>query len=224
MTRQILRSLRGLALLAGLGAMLWLGGLAWFVYSGLSDGADRNSHTDAIVVLTGGRLRLETGVDLFGQGKAQKLFISGVNQRVDRAALMRVFEPVADRARCCIVLGHDADDTFGNARETAVWMRQQGFSSLRLVTSWYHMPRSLIEFRRAMPQVSIVPSPVFARGDDGEDRFALWRDATELTVGEYDKFLVVLLRPAAEAAWPGLAWPRPLDRDDTAASAASRPR
>lgn len=223
MIRQALRSLRGLAALGGLGSVLWLGGMAWFVYSGLSSAGDFKAHTDAIVVLTGGRMRLETGVDLFGQGKAQKLFISGVNQRVDRAALMRVFEPVADRAQCCIVLGHDADDTFGNARETASWMHRQGFSSLRLVTSWYHMPRSLLEFRRAMPEMRIVASPVFARGD-GEDRLAVWRDAAELTVAEYDKYLVVLLRPTAEAVWPGLAWPRPLDSIETTVSAAGNPR
>ncbi|MGH7094959.1 MAG: YdcF family protein, partial [Stellaceae bacterium] len=221
-TRRLIRPLRGLAVLAALGGALWLGGLVWFVYSSLSSAGDRNMHTDAIVVLTGGRMRLETGVDLLGQGKARKLFISGVNQRVDRGALMRVFGPVADRAQCCIVLGYDSDDTFGNARETAAWMRQQHFSSLRLVTSWYHMPRGLLEFHRAMPEVTVIASPVFARGEDGDGRIAAWLGAAELTVGEYDKYLAVLLRPAAESVFPGLVWPRPLDRAEATAAVRAR--
>jgi len=219
-TWRLIRPLRGLAIIAALGVALWLGGLAWFVYSSLSSAGDRNARTDAIVVLTGGRMRLETGVGLLGQGKARKLFISGVNLRVDRGALMRVFEPVADRAKCCIVLGYDSDDTFGNARETAAWMRQQHFSSLRLVTSWYHMPRSLLEFHRAMPGIAVIASPVFARGEDGDGRIAAWLSAAELTVGEYDKYLAVLLRPAAESVLPGLAWPRPLDRAEATTAAA----
>src|ERR1700736_5683632 len=64
-------------------------------------------------------------------------------------------------AHCCVVLGHRAVDTLGNAGETAQWMRQQGFHSLRLVTAWYHMRRSLLEFELAMPEIEIVPHPVF---------------------------------------------------------------
>ena len=43
------------------------------------------------------------------------------------------------------MLGREADNTHGNARETAGWMRGEGYRSLRLVTSWYHMRRSLLE-------------------------------------------------------------------------------
>ena len=37
----------------------------------------------------------------------------------------------------------------------------EGFHSLRLVTASYHMPRSMLEFARAMPDIAIVPNPVF---------------------------------------------------------------
>jgi len=217
------RGLRSLAIVAGGCAGLWLGGLLWFVHDGLSQADDPAAYTDAIVALTGGRLRLETAVDLFGEGKARKLFISGVNHRVDRDDLTRLFQPVASRAQCCIVLGHDADNTLGNARETALWMRQEGYSSLRLVTSWYHMPRSLLEFHQAMPNVRIISSPVFARPDPGENRLNAWTDAATLTIGEYHKFIAVWLRNTAERLWPSLA---PAARSDpserTAAAAAPR--
>ena len=186
----------GLALLG----LLWLGGLAWFVYSSLTIAVDNTTATDAIVVLTGGRLRLETALNLLSAGRARKLFISGVNPHVDRVALLRVAgrsdEPDVDR----IEIGHAAENTFGNARETAEWMRSQSYRSLRLVTSWYHMRRSLLEFKRAMPDKVIVAEPVFAAHNDPQQWWD-WFDAAVLTVGEYDKFLATLARPPRAIFW-----------------------
>lgn len=179
--------------------LLWAAGLAWFVLSSLTMTADRARQTDAIVVLTGGRLRLEAGLGLLGAGRAQKLFVSGVNPHVDRLELMRVAGH-ADDDLSRIVIGHDADNTLGNARETAGWMRQQGYRSLRLVTSWYHMERSLLEFERAMPDTLILAEPVFATHIEGGEH---WLDVALLTVGEYDKYLATLVRPAVVAIWPG---------------------
>jgi uncharacterized SAM-binding protein YcdF (DUF218 family) len=203
--RSLRSSWRWPGAVVGTVVLAWFAGLVWFVASSLSIAGDPAGGTDAIVVLTGGRLRLESGIDLLGAGKARKLFISGVNHRVDREDLMRVFEPVADRASCCIVLGHDSDNTYGNARETAHWMRHEGFTSLRLVTSWYHMRRSLLEFHRAMPDMTIVAAPVFPRRDEPEPAGA-WLGAASLTVGEYNKFLAAWLRPAVQAVWPSVPW------------------
>jgi uncharacterized SAM-binding protein YcdF (DUF218 family) len=179
--------------------LMWVGGLVWFVISSLSITPDHGAATDAIVVLTGGRLRLEAGLDLLGAGRAQKLFISGVNPHVDRLALLRVAGHAGnDDSR--IVLGHEADNTFGNARETAAWMHQEGYRSLRLVTSWYHMQRSLIEFERAMPDVAVVAEPVFPHAES--DTWESWFELGSLAVNEYDKYLATLVRPAITAIWP----------------------
>ena len=74
--------------------------------------------TDAIVVLTGGSERLAEGLRLLTADMGRKLFISGVYRGVDATELLSVARQgptLTDR----IVLGHDADDTSGNARETA---------------------------------------------------------------------------------------------------------
>ncbi|HEX3860590.1 MAG TPA: YdcF family protein [Stellaceae bacterium] len=181
--------------------VLWLGGLACFVASSLWIGGDAAQPTDAIVVLTGGRLRLEAGLSLLADGKAKKLFISGVNQRVDRDELLHVLGPAAERAACCIVLGHEADNTLENALETAGWMREERYRSLRLVTSWYHMRRSLLEFGRVMPQIAIVPHPVFAQHVDPERWWNL-HGAALLIVSEYGKYLAAWSRPLLEAVFP----------------------
>jgi len=200
--------------------LLWFGGFAWFIHLGRGLGAGRAAPTDAIIVLTGGRQRLERGLDLFEAGTARKLFISGVNQRVHRDEILRRFGPVPERARCCIVLGHDADNTFGNARETARWMRQEGYRSLRLVTSWYHMPRSLLEFERAMPEITILADPVFA----ARPNLARWWSRPHealLVASEYHKYLAALLRAALTLGRP--AAPDPGTAGERAAIVA-RPR
>jgi uncharacterized SAM-binding protein YcdF (DUF218 family) len=180
--------------LVGLLPVLWLGGFALFAASSWSVSIDRASPTDAIVVLTGGKMRLETGLELLAAGKAGKLFVSGVNPAVDRDTLLRALGPAATREACCIVLGHTADNTVGNALETAVWMRQEGYRSLRLVTSWYHMRRSLLEFGRAMPRVRVVAHPVFAPENEPEG-WRGWVAAGQRVFAEYNKFLAAWLLP-----------------------------
>jgi uncharacterized SAM-binding protein YcdF (DUF218 family) len=172
----------------------WLAGLAWFVASGVLVTIDHARPTDAIVVLTGGRQRLEAGLVLLAAGKGGKLFVSGVNPRVDRETLLRALGPAAEREACCIVLGHAADNTLGNARETAAWMHGEGYDSLRLVTSWYHMRRSLLEFSRAMPHSTIVAHPVFAAHAEA-DGWSSWPAALPLVIGEYHKYVAAWLRP-----------------------------
>lgn len=206
--RLLPRSLRRLGWLALALFVLWGGALAYFVMTSLWLRADPAIATDAIVVLTGGRLRLETGLQLLAAGKAKKLFISGVNQRVDRDELLRALGPSAERAACCIVLGREADNTLGNARETAGWMGEEGYRSLRLVTSWYHIPRSLLEFKRAMPGMTIIAHPVFAPHLEPE-RWWSRHGAPLLVVGEYHKYLAAWLRPALNVVLPPPPAPAP---------------
>lgn len=189
--------LRIVALLALILAV-WLYGLFDFV-AGLPDHVqDPNRHTDAIVVPTGGSERLAEGVRLLVRGYAGKLFISGVNAQTRLADLIAslppdIKEPSPTLVDCCIVLGHAAGSTLGNAAETAAWMRAEDFHSLRLVTADYHMPRSLLEFHHAMPDVEIVIHPVFPDQLRRED---WWRSpgTAGLLIDEYDKYLVAFLR------------------------------
>jgi uncharacterized SAM-binding protein YcdF (DUF218 family) len=174
--------------------LLWLGGLTWFARAIPDEVGDPTTATDAIVVLTGGSLRVQSGIALLNAGKAKKLFVSGVHHGTDVPALLRAEHQPPDKAPCCIALGYDADNTLGNAQETAAWMRQEGFHSLRLVTSNYHMPRSLLEFSRAMPEVRIIPHPVFPESVK-QERWWAWPGTASLIVAEYQKYLLAWARP-----------------------------
>jgi uncharacterized SAM-binding protein YcdF (DUF218 family) len=184
-------------------SVLCVAGLIWFAIAPSAE--DRTEPTDAIVVLTGGSQRLNSGIALLREGKGRRLFISGVNHHVDLEDLLRSSgegsESAGEWASCCVVLGYRAVDTLGNAGETAQWMRQQGFHSLRLVTAWYHMRRSLLEFERAMPEIEIVPHPVFPDQVAHEHWWAR-RETTALLVTEYGKYLASLARPLIEGLVP----------------------
>ena len=190
-------------------ALSWTGGLVWFAVGMPDRVEDPASETDAIVVLTGGTRRLGVGLSLLMQGRAKKLFVSGVHRGVDVAELLRVARQSPAEVECCIALGYAADNTAGNAAETARWMAEQKYASLRLVTASYHMPRSLLEFHHAMPDARIVPHPVFPEGFQPAD---WWRHADSLGVVavEYTKSVAVALRIALHlpAFGPGVRRPR----------------
>lgn len=181
--------------LGGLVFMAWLAGLAAFSGAVPRSLPVDDQVTDAIVVLTGGSSRLEQGLELLVQGKGKKLFVSGVHKEVALDELLQRVGIAPGQAPCCIVLGYRADHTEGNARETASWIRKEKFRSLRLVTANYHMPRSQLEFRAAMPDIRIIPHPVFPESVKIREWWR-WPGTATLILGEYNKYLVVAARLA----------------------------
>lgn len=148
---------------------------------------------DGIVALTGGGLRLDVAVALFEKGFGERLLISGVNPQTSKAELKRL---VHGRSQfdCCADLGYAAENTFGNAKEAAAWTRFHHFKRLVLVTSRYHMPRSLLEFHDVMPDVVLVPYPVDP--DSGRGFPATLRNLKALH-SEYWKYIAVTFLTAA---------------------------
>lgn len=177
----------------------WTGGLIAFARSIPRTVADQATPTDAIIVLTGGSMRLATGLDLVTAGLARRLLVSGVHRDVEIDQLLKKSPEAGQSLRCCVDAGHGARDTAGNASESASWMRNHGFRSLRLVTSSYHMPRSLLEFRHAMPEAVVIPHPVFPE-DVKIKNWWQWPGTAALIVSEYNKFLLTWIRQSCTAA------------------------
>ena len=146
-------------------ALLWIGGLAAFVYLAVPKAlVDDGQRTDAIVVLTGGSGRREEGFNLLAARRADKLFISGVYRGVDVSELLQLSAQTPNDVACCVALGYAATNTAENAIETRAWADQERYRSIRLVTANYHMPRSAYEFRRAMPELQIDNNVKLIRG------------------------------------------------------------
>lgn len=195
LTSWIFRTLMKLLLIAiFIGIGLFIGGFLQFT-SKISNTVQPASveAADAIVVLTGGSTRIETALELLGQKKGQKLLISGVNAGTKAADIQAMHSDRAYLFACCIDLERVAADTIGNAAETAKWVKENDYKSLIIVTSAYHMPRSMLEYHRQLANTKLTPYPVPL---DSINRDEWWKNADTLRfmLNEYMKYLGARLR------------------------------
>ncbi len=155
---------------------------------------------DAIVVLTGGELRVREGFRLFAGGAGRRLLISGVNRATSKDELRRLSQVEPMLFDCCVDVGYLALDTTGNATETRAWLKTWGFHRLIVVTSNYHMARSLMEIGRALPAVELVPHAVVSKHYQSDE---WWKHPSAVKrVGiEYAKFLRSAARHSLAQVW-----------------------
>lgn len=158
--------------------ILWALGFIWFAVA-LPQPAPQ-SRTDAIVVPTGSGGRIERGLEMLQTGAAKQMLVTGVDARVQPDEFVAEFEVPQRVMDCCVTLGFSALDTRGNARETAEWLAERQYTSLRLVTADWHMRRAAAELQDQLP-----------------DNIEVLRDAvrSEPSLGtlfaEYHKFIAV---------------------------------
>lgn len=112
---------------------------------------------DAAIVLTGGPDRLTDAARLLSTGVTKHLLISGVGGRADLDDLVRVAPSLAPYSSCCVDLGHQAQNTRGNAEEAALWARDKNYKSLAIVTAGFHLPRAMLEVRALLPDRTLYP-------------------------------------------------------------------
>ena len=170
----------------------------FFAFAGSVVGArpPPDPRADGIVVLTGGAARIDGALQLLAEGRGQRLLISGVNPMVSRKELASTLDDGLRRMlACCVDLDRDAQDTAGNATETRHWATRKGVSSLIVVTSDYHIVRSMVELAEAMPDMRLIAYPVSNPDLHLSD---WWRrpDAFGLLLREYGKFLLAETRQA----------------------------
>lgn len=148
---------------------------------------------DAIVVLTGGTERVEHAVKLLSDGRAMRLLISGVHPGTTPRQIAMITAADMPLFSCCVDLDRAALNTEDNASETASWAKEHGFGSLILVTSAYHLPRARTELASVLPNVRIVPYPVYSSGLDLDNWY---KSATtiRLLMREYVKYTLARLR------------------------------
>lgn len=192
MTASVSKKFRLGAVTSSLAAALWIAGLVSYAEQVPREVEDATSRTDAIVVLTGGSGRVETGIALLANGLAERLFISGVGPAVNADTLVATDQPERDVLIAKITVGAEAEDTPGNAVETAKWARQNGVKSIRLVTAAYHMPRGLRELEQTMADITLIPHPVFP--DQVKAEWWRYPGTAGLLSREYAKYLAASVR------------------------------
>ncbi|MDG1153709.1 MAG: YdcF family protein [Alphaproteobacteria bacterium] len=150
---------------------------------------------DVAVVLTGGSGRIEKGIEILNDKKVEKLFISGVHKSVAIKKLLNFvknnsFNKYDDSN---IILGYQAKTTFDNAIEVANFIKKNNYKSIYLITSKFHMPRSMYEVRHRLPNIKIIPYPVNNNNIKIKSWYSYPGTLFVLTF-EYLKTLLVILR------------------------------
>lgn len=178
-------------------AIIWFAGLLKFISDtkeiAKNDHIDKN--IDAIIVLTGGSGRIRTGLEILSQGRVQKMFISGVGKDADKNSLLVTSGKLPDNIDSLIdkiELGRDATNTKGNAIESKKWIKSNNIKNIILVTSDFHLLRSLYQFKKTIPDVNIIPSAV---ATPQINKQYWWKDfySFYLLGKEYNKYIATKL-------------------------------
>ena len=180
-------------------AILLVGGFGYFIWQLPEQQIELDRNADGIVVLTGGDSRVSDGLALLAAGRAKRLLISGVYTGTTTSDIARQVVDYNRMLNCCVDLDYSAVNTLGNAVGTRQWMLKNGFHSLIVVTSAYHMPRALAELSHQLPEVALIPYPVVS------DRLRVepwWSNGatTKVVLSEYVKYLAAKLRMRFESA------------------------
>ena len=124
------------------------------------------AETDAVVVLTGGAGRIARGLEVVEGGMAKEMFVSGVDPEVKPGEFADQFEVPSRLMNCCVTLGQLAVDTRSNAGEVAQWLQDKEFTSVRLVTTDWHMARAYSEMASTLPAgTSVLKDAVVSHPD-----------------------------------------------------------
>lgn len=201
-------ALKGLVAILVL-VLIWASGLLAFVERvDRSTPAPYPARADGVVALTGAgsNERIGAAMSLLEEGRAKRMLVSGVNREASREDIRTVSRAVRRLYDCCVDLGFDAANTVGNARETQEWARAMRYESLIVVTADYHMPRAMLELRGAMPNKRLIAYPTRTSVVDPKRWWRTTRGA-RLMVGEYTKYLAILLREAVLGLGPHEASP-----------------
>jgi uncharacterized SAM-binding protein YcdF (DUF218 family) len=141
--------------------LILLYGLGYAAFAVMLPRPAGDERTDAIVVLTGGKGRLERGFQLMEQGLARRMLISGVAREVRPQELIAAYDVDPRLFECCVALDRESFDTRSNADEVARWLQRRRYRSIRLITNDLHMPRAGYEVRKRVgSEITIVVDAV----------------------------------------------------------------
>ena len=149
---------------------------------------DFNGATDGIAVLTGGKGRINLGLDLLNKNKNLQLIISGVDKKVTRASII----PDNFKNINNITLDKEAESTFQNALAIKKWIEKYKLRKVTVITSYYHMPRSMLLMKLLVSNINFYPYPVEKKFSK---KLSLWEKLIYylFLIEEYIKYLMSYL-------------------------------
>jgi uncharacterized SAM-binding protein YcdF (DUF218 family) len=145
----------------------------------------RDIATDAIVVLAGGRGRIEEGIRLYRSHRSRLLFLVGVDPSVRKSDLFR--EKKGERDGEEVFLEKASRNTLENALYSRDLIARRNVRSITLITSRYHMMRAILIFRSTLPKdIAVYPCPVDSR--NLREKWWSHGGSSRLLLGEFYKY------------------------------------
>ncbi|MBO5443670.1 MAG: YdcF family protein [Alphaproteobacteria bacterium] len=171
--------------------IFWAAGFILFNRTINTYQTDNRTKTDAIIALTGGRNRISAAVKLLNEEMAPRLLISGVQKDIPRKDIEKL-NAVKLTGKPEIEIEDKSQNTVENAIEATDWIKRNNIRSIRLVTSNYHLPRSVQEFRALNKNLKIIIHPVYSEKVSAK----WWKNFGSflLVASEYNKFLFVYVK------------------------------
>ncbi len=153
-----------------------------------------------IVILTGGTNRIKDGLKIIedlrkSKKNNYKILVSGTGIGFTKNSLKNKlgsnFNP--QLIDCCIELESVSKNTFTNARETFKWTKKNKIKEFILITSNYHMPRAILEFKNIMPNLKIYTYSITPKKHDIKNWLSSY-PTFDLVFKEYCKYIIASLR------------------------------
>ncbi len=159
-----------------------------------------NKESLNIVILTGGTNRIKDGLKIIEDFKKSKkinykILVSGTGMGFTKSSLKKKLGPNFNPKliQCCVDLDSISKNTFTNASETFKWAKKNNIKEFILITSNYHMPRAILEFKNIMPKLKIYTYAIIPKKHNIEN----WLNSYEtfnLIFTEYCKYIFASLR------------------------------
>ena len=153
-----------------------------------------------IVILTGGANRIKDGLKIIQDFKNSKninykILVSGTGNGFTKSSLKKKLGPNfnSQLIQCCIDLDGISKNTLTNATETFKWTIKNDIKEFILITSNYHMPRAILEFKNVMPNLKIYTYAITPKKHDIENWLSSYQTFS-LVFTEYCKFIIAGLR------------------------------
>ena len=159
-----------------------------------------NIESPNIVILTGGANRIKDGLKIIEDFKNSKninykILVSGTGMGFTKSSLKKKLGPNfnSQLIQCCIDLDGVSKNTLTNASETFKWTSKNDIKEFILITSNYHMPRAILEFKNIMPNLKIYTYAITPKKHDIENWLSSYQTFS-LVFTEYCKFIIAGLR------------------------------
>lgn len=153
-----------------------------------------------IVILTGGANRIKDGLKIIEDFKNSKniiykILVSGTGIGFTKSSLKKKLGENfnSQLIQCCIDLDGVSKNTLTNASETFKWTSKNDIKEFILITSNYHMPRAILEFKNVMPNLKIYTYAITPKKHDIENWLSSYQTFS-LVFTEYCKFIIAGLR------------------------------